>query len=261
MTASTFPPNSDRTSNSPSTSTSTTCQYLSSGLTIRLSNYFIDCDQSCAINMDAPHLGKDFNPVRLKPADKRAATAVLARAFVEDPLLRYVCPDDRKRYARTQYIIKTIVSFGLHYGEVWTTPGHVDAAAIWMPPGTDYMTTARRIRTGMIFERLVLGRAGIDRYTVFNELTSKLHHSLISRPHWHLFVIGVDPLRQGHNVGSGLIKHMLERTDRDHVPVFLTAPNPLVVPFYERLGFQVAREVSVPNSSLVIRGMIRPPGD
>ena len=205
-------------------------------------------------------MAQGFRPVQLKPADKRAATEVLARAFVEDPLLRYVCPDDRKRYARTRYIIGTVVSFGLHYGEVWTTPGHVAGAAIWMPPGTDYMTTVRRIRTGMVFERLVLGRADTKRYNVFNGLTSELHHSLISRPHWHLFVIGVDPSLQGHGVGAGLIKHMLERTDRDRVPVFLTAPNPLVVPFYERLGFRVAGEVSVPDNSLVIRGLIRPSG-
>lgn len=202
----------------------------------------------------------DLIPVRLDPTRAAEAIDVLTRAFLDDPMLRHVIPDDHRRYGRTRYVLQTVVSYGLRYGEVWTTPGAVRGAAIWMPPGTDKLTLARRIRTGMVLERLKLGRAGYKRYDVFNQAAGDLHHRLITEPHWYLFVIGVDPAAQGTGVGRALIKHMLVQTDAQRLPVFLTAPNPSVVPFYGRLGFEVRGEASVPDSDLRIPGLIRPPG-
>ena len=205
-------------------------------------------------------LSDDFEPVLLTKADAERASEVLTRAFVDDVLLRYVCPGDRRRPERTRYIIDCVVSYGMRYGQIWTTPGEVRAVAVWMPPGTDKMTLIRAIRTGMIWERFELGGAGFKRYSLFNRVAGEMHHRVMHGPHWYLFVIGIDPDLQGQGIGARMIRHMLARTDREDLPVFLQAPNPAVVPFYERLGFHVDGEVDLPDGCLRIRGMVRQPG-
>ena len=211
-------------------------------------------------NADDARLPDDFEPVPLTKAGAERASEVLTRAFVDDVLLRYVCPDDRRRPERTRYIIDCVVSYGMRYGQIWTTPGDIRAAAIWMPPGTDKMTLIRAIRTGMIWERFQLGAAASKRFGLFNRVAGEMHHRVMHGPHWYLFVIGVDPALQGQGVGARMVRHMLARTDRERLPVFLQAPNPAVVPFYERLGFQVGSEVELPDGGLHVNGMVRHPG-
>ena len=211
------------------------------------------------MTLEPPDSASASVPVELDPRRAGEAVDLLTRAFAGDPMLGYVSPDEHGRSRRTRHILRTVVSYGLRYGQVWVTPGTMQAAAIWMPPGTDHLTLVRRVRTGMVLDRLRLGSAGARRYGVFNRMAGELHHRLISEPHWYLFVIGVDPSAQGKGIGRALIEHMLARTDEQRMPVFLTAPNPAVVPFYERLGFEVAGEAAVPGSTLRIRGLIRRP--
>ena len=202
----------------------------------------------------------DFEPIPLTKAGAERASEVLTRAFVNDALLRYVCPEDDKRQERTRYIIDCVVSYGLRYGQVWTTPGDVRAVSICMPPGTDKMTLMRRIRTGMIWERFELGAAAAKRFNLFNSVAGEAHHRLMPGPHWYLFVIGVEPDLQGHGIGALMVRHMLVRADREELPVFLQAPNPAVIPFYQRLGFHVAGEVELPDGGLRVSSLIRHPG-
>ena len=80
-------------------------------------------------------------------------------------------------------------------------------------------------------------------------------------PHWYLFVIGIKPSLQGKGLGTKLIKHMLARTEEEKVTVFLTAPNPTNIGYYEKLGFNVMGKAKVPGSDLVVPGLLRLPSE
>jgi GNAT superfamily N-acetyltransferase len=56
--------------------------------------------------------------------------------------------------------------------------------------------------------------------------------------HWYLPLIGVDPPQRGNGLGSALLRHALERADRDHLPAYLEATSPKNKPLYERHGFE-----------------------
>jgi GNAT superfamily N-acetyltransferase len=59
-----------------------------------------------------------------------------------------------------------------------------------------------------------------------------------TEPHWDLPFIGVDVTKQSRGYGSALLRHALERCDRDRLPAYLDATSPLNKPLYERHGFE-----------------------
>ena len=52
----------------------------------------------------------------------------------------------------------------------------------------------------------------------------------LTEPHWYLPLIGVDVTKQGRGYGSALLRHALERCDRDGLPAYLEATSPLNKP-------------------------------
>ena len=199
-------------------------------------------------------------PVRVTRDTEDAAVAVLTDAFLDDPMLNYVSGGSSHR-RRVAYIVGTVVSYGVRYGQVWATPPPtMRGAAIWMPPNSGSPTLIRRIRTGMITERFELGAAGARRFSLFNATSDALHHQVMPDLHWVLFVLGVGREHQRQGIGADLVRHMLQRTDREQRPVYLTAYNPEVIPFYRRLGFEVGGEADMPDGSLHIWGLVRYPG-
>ena len=70
------------------------------------------------------------------------------------------------------------------------------------------------------------------------------------RTHWYLPLLAVDCAHQGRGYGSALLRHGLERCDRDGLPAYLEASSPRNKPLYERHGF---REIGV------IQGGTSPP--
>jgi GNAT superfamily N-acetyltransferase len=56
------------------------------------------------------------------------------------------------------------------------------------------------------------------------------------------------PCRQGQGHGSALLRHALERCDRDHLPAYLDATNPRNISLYERHGFERLGRIQVGTS-------------
>ena len=78
-------------------------------------------------------------------------------------------------------------------------------------------------------------------------------------PCWYLNGIRVDPSAQRTGLGSALIDHMLARIDDDGLPAFLDTSAPDNLGYYERFGFRVTAESTLPNGT-PLWGMTRQPG-
>ena len=77
-------------------------------------------------------------------------------------------------------------------------------------------------------------------------------------PHYYVRDVGVLPSMQGHGLGSALLRPTLERCDREGLPAYLEASSERSAALYERLGFQITRELRV-GGSPPLRLMVRPP--
>jgi ribosomal protein S18 acetylase RimI-like enzyme len=201
-------------------------------------------------------------PVAVRPfarADLTATVAMLARAFDDDPVMTWVFPDEGMRRRRLPgFFAATLRGSSLrHEGtEVALRGGQVLGAAIWLPPGTWRPPLWRQLVAlpGLVF-RL---RSRLSVASVTYGALVRLHPE---RPHWYLSGIGTDPPAQGTGVGGELLRSRLARCDADRLPAYLESSKERNVPFYERHGFRVTGEVTIPGGGPTLWLMWRNPAE
>lgn len=176
----------------------------------------------------------------VRKAQKRdvgALAGMLARAFEDDPLTTWMVP----RRAGLPRLFRGLLRPALALDEVYTTEA-LDGAAFWNPPGTFPLG-------GWANARMGLTMAGLLGWRLPSRTPGLLyfdrHHP--RAPHWYLQILGTEPARQGGGVATALLAPVLERCDRDGLPVYLEASKERNVPFYARFGFTVTDEMHVPG--------------
>ena len=180
-------------------------------------------------------------------SDEAGAINVLALAFSTDPVARWVWPD-----AHTY--LTNFAAFARAFGGAAFTHGsaHVlddfAGAALWLPPGAH---PDEETMVGLI-QATVPEADQPEMFAVLEQMGG--YHP--TEPHWYLPMIGVDPAHQNKGLGGALLRHALERCDRDHLPAYLESSNPRNVPLYQRHGFEVIGEVQAGNSA-TIAAMLR----
>jgi ribosomal protein S18 acetylase RimI-like enzyme len=182
---------------------------------------------------------------------------MLARAFDDDPVMKWIFPDDRMRERRLPpFFAGSLRDASLRHDgtEVLVADGAILGSAIWMPPGTWRPSLARAV---MELPRLML-RLG-SRLPVASSTYGAMVRFHPERPHWYLSGIGTDPPVQGTGVGSELMRSRLVRCDAEGLPAYLESSKQRNVPFYERHGFQVTRELQIPGGGPTIWLMWRDP--
>jgi GNAT superfamily N-acetyltransferase len=193
--------------------------------------------------------------VRATLADVRRIAATLARAFQDDPLMRYAIPDAGQRRRLLPRLIALNARYGCRYGEVYTTPNY-EGAAIWLPPGQTRMTLWRILRVGMFTAPLWAPWPALRRLAVSGDYAASLHARCLTGPHWYLSQIGVEPTARRQGIASRLIQPMLARIDAANLPCYLETENAANIAFYQRLGFRVAAEDTSPGYP-PLWGMVR----
>ena len=75
--------------------------------------------------------------------------------------------------------------------------------------------------------------------------------------HWHLGPVGVLPSHQGKGIGTKLLNRFCQEVDACLSPAYLATDSDKNVRFYERFGFEVAKETQI--FDVKNRYMWRPP--
>jgi GNAT superfamily N-acetyltransferase len=171
-------------------------------------------------------------------ADAPALADMLIRAFHEDPVSVWTHPSATARPRRLRRFfagrLRTLIGHEL----TWTTED-ASGAALWAPADAWALPAGELLRgLGSLTVRrapLVLwGLGGIER----------LHPR---ETHLYLSVLGVDPPHQGRGIGSRLLAPGLELCDREGAGAYLETARERNVVFYERHGFRVTHELTLPR--------------
>jgi ribosomal protein S18 acetylase RimI-like enzyme len=164
--------------------------------------------------------------------DEPRIAGTLARAFFDDPVFRWVCPDDERRDALLPGFFALFTQTMGRHGEIYVA-GDGACAALWAPPGRP----AVREEDADEFGRRMEEMSGVDAERMFAVSTLlDAHHPPGS--YWFLQFVGVEPARQGRGVGSALLAPMLERCDREGARAYLDATSLDNKRLYERHGFR-----------------------
>ena len=179
---------------------------------------------------------------RLEAADRDAVARMLARAFDDDPLARYIFPNDRVRPAglRSFFTIQLRHMF-LPACESYVADD-VTSAALWVPPGRAPLGAGAALRLVPLVRHTRTRTARTLRLLAAVDS----HHP--RQPHFYLGVLGTDPPAQGRGLGSAVMEPVLKRCDAEGVPAYLESSKERNVPFYRRHGFEVTEEMRLPGA-------------
>jgi ribosomal protein S18 acetylase RimI-like enzyme len=166
--------------------------------------------------------------------------AVLARAFLDDPVTVWAFRGERTRLHWAERLFHARLEGLLDQDEIYATTD-LSGGALWALPDQ------WRPRLGEIFRYLPLAR-GVGRHLLevirgFDRMESA--HP--GPPHYYLAVLGTDPRRQGEGVGSALMGPVLQECDEQEIPAYLESSKERNLDFYARHGFRVTGEIALPN--------------
>jgi ribosomal protein S18 acetylase RimI-like enzyme len=173
-------------------------------------------------------------------ADGDRLSETLMRAFMSDPLIAYFFPDLATREPRLRRMFKILFTWGEPYGACHVTP-NFEAAILWRPPNEFHIPYWQYVTNG--FELLgIFGSNALNVTLAMNQIESA--HP--KPPNYYLQAVGTDPDMQGKGWGGVVIRHQLALADAEGIPCYLESSKDTNIPIYERLGFKVTGEITIP---------------
>jgi GNAT superfamily N-acetyltransferase len=184
---------------------------------------------------------------RIPATDADRANTTLISAYRNDPVHRWLYPDDNTYELRMPALVDAVGGSAFEMTTAWNLADY-SAVALWVPPGVQ--PDAERIGT------VLLETVAEDKHP---EMFSTLEQTDAARPdypHWYLPFFGVEAAKQGEGLGTQLLASCLEYIDLGALPAYLLASNPRNIPFFERHGFVLtgqAQEGSAPALAVMVR--------
>jgi ribosomal protein S18 acetylase RimI-like enzyme len=192
---------------------------------------------------------------RATMADAPALARTLAKAFADDPVSAWFYPraDDREGRLRAAYERLFLRRIALPHDASFSVDDHA-GVAVWLPPGNAHLGLLDQLRllpavvatAGRDLRRSLRGMAAFD----------AVHPR---EPHWYLWLMGVDPDRQGEGLGSRLLAEVLDRCDAERTPAYLEASTERNRALYLRHGFEDTGDLQLPDGGPRLWRMWREP--
>ncbi len=186
--------------------------------------------------------------IRIKPLEtshRELAIGLLARAFYDDPLMRYIMAGLTTEVAYQEALLE-LMDYSLSIREVFDWPvlglwddGTLSAIAALSlkeeTPPSEILTLRRKA----LLERL--GESGATRLERYGEIAEGQRPNA---PHIYLGVLGVDPTAQRRGFGKLMLEEVQAFSDAspESLGVYLDTENPENVAFYEHCGYVVQSE-------------------
>lgn len=186
-------------------------------------------------------------PIRLAGAEADEAEAVLADAFADYPVMRFVLGDAPGYEQRLRRLIGMFAAGRWLRGQpvlgVRDGAGVLAAVATLTPPGDHPTPPELEAITEATWRQL--GDAARQRYAMMREAWSRMAGD--DPPRWHLNMLGVRRSHQGCGHAAALLRavHALAAADPVAQGVDLTTEAPANLAFYRRHGFEVVAQARV----------------
>ena len=163
-------------------------------------------------------------------AEQGRAIRTLVSAFEDDPVERWLFPDDAQYRRHFPAFIAAFGGAALCDQTAWRL-GDFDAVAFWFGPGKE--------PDGEAVVQVLVETTSDDLHADTFVTLEQMAGGHPTEPHWYVPWFGVDRELHGRGLGTHLMRCCLEIVDESGFPAYLETPNPRTVPFYERAGFAV----------------------
>jgi GNAT superfamily N-acetyltransferase len=197
-------------------------------------------------------------PIEVRTAAADAVpkvAAVLADAFINDPVFTWMLPGSVRLQARLRMMFAAEMEQYVqpNGGTVWTTCGY-DGAVCELPPGGWEMPLSFSGTEALTWVR-ALGR----RLRLAGRAHRVMEERHLREPHFYVRTVGVRTALQGRGVGSALMQPTIQRADSAELPTYIEASSERSAALYERLGFVHLDVLELPEGGPPVWRMRRPP--
>ena len=178
--------------------------------------------------------------------DQAQLARVLALAFKEDPVLRWVIPDDRDyaRFAEGYFDLQIQNAATKHTNDA------KDGIALWIGPDHRPNPISQWLST---LKTIWLLKTNLTRAYRLQEIMDGYRPK---RHFLHLTHVATLPESQGGGVASRLLKPMLDEAKSIKLPVYLECSNQSNLGFYRQFGFRLVDDVAVTPQGPIIWPMV-----
>ena len=182
----------------------------------------------------APHASGRTQVRRASPDEAGVITDILAQGFMDDPISRWIFPDDVDRARLHPDFFSIFVTGVLHAGEIYVTEDY-SGAALWLHSDPAVVEPPEEREQFRALFRSGLPEAAATRFLLLDTLMHDNHpgHAV----HAYLPFIAVRPGSQRRGVGTALLTHTFTMLDAVRHPAYLEASSEHNRRLYRRLGF------------------------
>lgn len=187
---------------------------------------------------------------RATDRDLRRIARTASLAFADDPVMRWLVPDDIEYERDHQVFFGNVARRWLATDSLWCTDDVV-AIAGWVPPG----------RPEVEPEGVVPLEHPEWRLARFAALREAMGAHTPAEPHWYLNMLATHPDWQRQGLGGALMGTVFEIADDEGLPCYLETETEVNVAYYQRHGFEVRSEWDLRTDDSVgphMWGMLRP---
>ena len=174
-------------------------------------------------------------------AELQSIRTVLGLAFADDPLMRWIFPDDRHRADLTATWLGLFAEGYASGGRVDTVAddyGSVIGVALWKIP-SDVEVGMPELPGPLAFLGAVLDDS---RATEVISSFASFVENWPTEPHAYLALLAVHPEHQGRGLGRSVVSHGIKVAESMGLDVALETNKSGNVGFYRSLGFEVTSE-------------------
>lgn len=168
--------------------------------------------------------------------NRAEVSAMLARAFADDPAMSWIFPEAALRAVRLPRLFRLLFDEGGLNG-VRLMDDAARAATLWRGPGHARTGTGALVRHA--FPLLATFGLALPRALA---VSRAIEAHMPAGNFWYLEIAGCHPAHQGRGLGGALVRAGLERMGASGVPFYLETSTARNVGFYQSLGFAVTGE-------------------
>lgn len=176
--------------------------------------------------------------IKAKRSDKDRVLELLSLSFKDNLSVRYLCGDSGTIGIGRLMDYAFEVCF--RFGKVWLTEKKDGCALVVYPHLKKFS-----IWSIWLDLKLFGGVIGLSRFAKVLRREKLVTGQHPSTPFCYLWFIGVNPWVQGHGAGTELLRVVVMEADFDGIPVYLETSTLKNLPWYQKRGFMVFKELDM----------------
>ncbi|MBN2650826.1 MAG: GNAT family N-acetyltransferase, partial [Spirochaetales bacterium] len=195
---------------------------------------------------------------KVNKSEIRQATVVLADAFKDDPLFKKLFGDAVKNSHKYTLVAKFMIRYCYKYGYVYASSEKFEGIMAITQDEYSYMSLWRMIRSGSIFPIFSIGFISFMKIaSALSPMDGTRKKHMKNKSFAYLQIIGVALENQGKGHGGKLLKELIAVADEAKLPIYLETETERNVHLYERFGFTILEEMTLPVISQPMWIMLR----